>query len=153
MIKPCTLRDLSTLQEIFQRYYNSNQILWVRERIYSEVHKLFLFKEELVVSYEMIGEYKYCVHLVGHTKDIKGLRDFIIQTGSWMMDNTRCRCILAFASEENKRLQMFIGLTGGKRLCTIPNAGGDTSEVLYIYPFESKKELEGRVKWATQYQQ
>ena len=99
-----------------------------------------------MVSYEMIGEYKYCVHLVGHTKDLKGLRDFIIQTGSWMMDHTNCRCILAFAREDNKRLQMFIGLTGGKRLCTVPNAGGYSSEVMYIYPFESKKELEGRIR-------
>ena len=95
----------------------------------------------------MIGTTKYAVHLIGSTKKLSELRDFIIQTGSWMMDNTSCTCIIAFASTENKRLQMFIGLTGGKRMCTVRNANGDNDEIMYTYSKDDRLELERRVRW------
>ena len=146
MITPCNIRDLPILIEIFQNYYNKDLTLWIRERIYSTVNKLFLYDDTLVVSYEMIGTYKYCIHLVGTSDDLSRLKDFLITTGSWMMENTYCKCILAFADGDNKRLQMLIGLTGGKRLCVIPNANNESSEVLYHYSFKDKEELEGRIK-------
>lgn len=146
-MNPCTLKDLRILNEIFQSYYRQDTILWIRERLYSPVHKIFLFGEEVAISYEMIGVTKYAVHLIGSTKRLSELRDFIIQTGSWMMDNTSCTCIIAFASVSDKRLQRFIGLTGGKRMCTIRNANGDYDEIMYVYSKDDRKELEGRVRW------
>ena len=145
-MEPCTLKDLGVLNEIFQNYYGQDTVLWVRERLYSTVHKIFLFGEEVAISYEMIGTAKYAVHLIGHTKQISLLKDFIIQTGSWMMDNTPCTCIIAFAPVDNTRLQMFIGLTGGKRMCTVRNANGDNDEIMYVYSKDDRLELEGRIR-------
>lgn len=145
-MEPCTLKDLRILNEIFQSYYGQDTILWVRERLYSSVHKIFLFGEEVAISYEKMGTYKYAIHLVGYTNRVVELKDFVIQTGAWMMDNTQCTCIIAFADVNNKRLQRFIGTTGGERVCTIRNANGDYDEIMYVYSKNDRSKFEGRIR-------
>lgn len=145
MIKPCDIRDFLSIELISSKHFGTDTSLWVRERLYSQVHRLFLFNEEVVVSYELIGKHKYAIHILGETNKTKGFKDFVINSGSWMMKHTNCTCILAFAGENNKRLQRFIGLTGGKRVGYIPNADGELGEILYMYSKIDKEELVGRV--------
>ena len=57
------------------------------------------------------------------------------------MHNTPSTSIIAFVSEDNKRLQMFIGLAGGKRECIIDG------EVLYSFYKKDRDNILRRVKW------
>ncbi len=146
MISPVTISNMSTAIEIAEQSYGDDGVLWVREKVYHPGHKLFVFSDTLMVYFEQIGNYKWSIHTIGSTTDVKGYRDFTIQTGSWMMENTPCTCLIAFAAASNKRMQRFIGLTGGQRVGVIPDAGGTEDEIMYVYPKRDKEELERRVR-------
>ena len=143
---PCTIRDLEDLSEIATKCIGDKGTLWVREQLYHPLNKLFLFSDTLFVQVEATGIYKYSIHTIGNTKDIRGYRDFTIKMGSWMMENTPCTCLIAFAASSNKRMQRFIGLTGGERVGVIPDAGGHEDEVMYVFPKRNKETLEGRIR-------
>lgn len=144
MIRPCDIRDLYDVAEVASKHFGTEATLWTRKILYDPLDKLFQFSEDLVLYLEAIGEYKYSIHTIGKTKDVKGYRDFTIDAGSWMFDNTSCTCLIAFAAVSNKRMQMFIGLTGGQRVGIIPDAGGKEDEIMYVYPIRDRDKLEGR---------
>lgn len=143
-MKPCTLRDLEEVSEIASRHFNEDYTLWVRTRLLLPEYYFFIFDENLVLFIEPIGTYKYSIHTIGKTTRVKDYKNFTIDVGSWMFDNTRCTCLIAFAAASNKRMQRFIGLTGGKRVGVLPDAGGSEDEIMYIYPIRDREELESR---------
>ena len=143
-MKPCTIRDLNEVAEVASRHFGSDYTLWARTKLLGPEHYFFIFSEGLVLFIEPIGTYKYSIHTLGCTSEVKKYKDFTIDAGSWMFDNTRCTCLIAFAGVSNKRMQRFIGLTGGKRVGIIPDAGGIEDEIMYVYPIRDRIELEGR---------
>lgn len=146
-IKPCTIRDLPVLMELCEEYFQRDCTEWLRGKLYSKEHHLFLFKEELIVSFELISPYKYCIHIIGTSKGTKELRDYFLQIGSWVFDNTEATCLLVFASNSNKRLQRFVAITGGKRIGIVKEGDKDIDEVLYSYSKTDKEHLIRGLKW------
>jgi hypothetical protein len=152
MIKPYTYKDVIEVADIGTKHFGHDAINWSRQMLFNPMVKLFGFSEDLLVLVEPIGEYKFSIHTIGSTRDVKGYRDFTIDVGSWMFDNTSCTCLVAFASASNKRMQRFIGLTGGKRVGILEDAGGKEDEIMYIYPIRDRKELESRRATCQQFQ-
>lgn len=145
MIEPCNIRDIAKVEEVATKHFGSDATMWVRQNIYHPVNKLFYFDETLVLYMECIGTYKYSIHTIGSTRKVKDYKDFTIRVGSWMFDNTLCTCLIAFAAESNLRMQRFIGITGGKRVGIIPDAGGLENEIMYVYPIRDREQLEERL--------
>jgi hypothetical protein len=143
-MQPCTIRDLNEVSDVASRHFGEDYTLWVRQRLLAPDHHLFYFDKDLVVYVEPIGTYKYSIHLLGETSRVKELRDFTISLGSWVFANTKCTSLVTFVSVNNKRLQRFIGLTGGQRVGIIPDAGGLEDEIIYVYPIRNRIELESR---------
>ena len=144
-MKPCTLLDLGKVSEIATAHFGMDTTLWVRQKLYSPIDKLFYFDENLVLSVEGIGDHKFSIHILGRTNKIKEYKKFVIDVGTWMFDNTKCTCLIAFASANNVRLQRLIGSSGGKRVGVVPDAGGEgVDEIMYVYPIRDRSKLEGR---------
>ena len=144
-MNPCTILDLAKVADVATKHFGKDATLWARTKLYSPIDKLFYFNENLVLLIEAIGQYKYSIHTIGRTNKVKEYRDFTINAGSWMFDNTTCTCLIAFAAASSLRMQRFIGLTGGKRVGVIPDAGGIEDEIMYVYPIRDRIELEERV--------
>jgi len=141
---PCTIKDLVEVSEVASKFFGTDSTLWARQKLYSPIDRVFYFDEDLVLLIEAIGNYKYSIHTIGSTRKVKEYKNFTIDAGKWMFENTQCTCLIAFAAASNVRMQRFIGLTGGKRVGVIPDAGGHEDEIMYVYPIRDKVELEGR---------
>ena len=136
MVNPCTIRDLLPLAYMcLDRMSEDQAILWVRTKLYDMFDKFFIFDPTAALYYESFGRNKYCIHLVGSTKDIKGYKNFVKDTGYWIFEHTNCTSLIALSSVSNKRLQRFISLTGATRSGTILGSGENMeNEIVYSYP-------------------
>lgn len=132
MITPCSIKDIYKLEPIATESFGEESTMWLRYRIQSQFHKLFLSPDSYIISYHRIGTYKYAIHLIGSAIGNKVMKEFVIGCNNWMFDNTKCSCILSFVDESNRKLQIAERYAGFKKVGVIPNAGGDSNEILYI---------------------
>lgn len=145
MIKPCDIRDIHKIEPTVTKMFGFNSTVWIREKIYSKLDYFFYFDEDLTLYIQAIGNHKFSIHTLGSTKRMREYKNFAISAGGWMFDNTACTSLIAYTSVDNKRMQRFISLSGGKRVGIIPDADGvGKDEIMYVLPIRDRLYSEGR---------
>ena len=91
-------------------------------------------EKDALVVYLPLDNYKYNTHIYS-LKSARGrkLKEFLIDSGLKMFNETRCTTILSFVDDVNTRLQLFLGAIGASRVGRIKNSSSYGDTILYSF--------------------
>lgn len=142
MIEPSTILDLNKITNIVDSYKQIDNMMWkIREDLIN--HSLgnywFLY-DDCVLMFERVNVTTWQVHIYSSTSKNRGstLRDFAIECGRWVLDNTTCENIICFVSEKKKFIQFFMRMLDFTEYIQISQ-----NERMY---YLNRDKLEGRLK-------
>jgi len=130
-MKPCTILDLEDLVYIAEQTHSEDMHMRIRaDLLGSFPHATWFLMKDTCLCYEPLGKRKYQAHIYSVSRDSRGsaLRDFAIESGRWMVDNTECESILNFVEKDRRDLQFFMRMIGSKKMGEIPGTG----QILYV---------------------
>lgn len=144
-MRPCTILDLSALVEAVDLTLGIDSFMYVRESISRGTDKWFLIGS-IALQYQLIGNHKVNLHMYGKNElSLETLRNSIVSSGSWLMDNTETTCIVVYCKESDRKLRFLLRACGGEVACKIPNGDGDKDELLYLFSKRDRKTYEERI--------
>lgn len=131
-MKPCTIADLGKLTEITDVYHveEGGIHLRVRSDLLGVTFGTWFLDGDKAICFERIGRRKAQVHIYSVSRDSrgKGLRDFAVKAGRWIVDNTEVTTLLNFVEPDRKDLKLFMRMIGSKKIGCIPG----TDQILYV---------------------
>ena len=139
-MEPCDIRDAGLLSSIVSRDMGVDSIMYIRGTLLNGAFKYFM-EENFVIQYQIIAEGKVMIHIYGSPlSSLRDTRNFVLLSGSWMMDNTGTEDIVAFCKKDNMRLRYLIRECGGHKVGELPD------DLIYSWSQGRREELEGRNK-------
>lgn len=131
MLKPCTILDLGALTEIIDWYHKDEDYhMRIRSDLLGATYCTWFLDGDRAICFEEIGKRKVQAHIYAVSRDSrgKGLRDFAVKAGRWILDNTEATSILNFVEPDRKDLKLFMRMIGSKKIGIIPG----TNQILYV---------------------
>lgn len=135
--------DLNNITRAVDETTGQESITFVRGDL--KVNYWF-YKDSIALQYAILGKHKVALHMFGHSEmSLETLRNWIIESSLWVVDNSEITCIMVFCKRSDLRLRFLLANCGATRQCVLEEANGIEDELLYVFNVKHRDKYERRV--------